>query len=182
MSTISEQNSRSVIRKMIKYGYIIQKPVAMHSRARVRILHEAKRKGRHSGRGKRRGTKEARMPTKVLWMRRQRVLRRLLRKYREQKKIDKKMYHLFYARCKGNQFKNKRVLIEQIHSAKNEDVKKKNLEEQIEARKAKAQAQKQKRKEREHRKMLARYGDAPAVRPAAGTTPAAAVQQQPPPQ
>ena len=29
------------------------------------------------------------MPTKVLWTRRQRVLRRLLKKYREQKKIDK---------------------------------------------------------------------------------------------
>lgn len=61
----------------------------MHSRSRVKRYHEAKRKGRHSGRGKRRGTREARMPVKVLWMRRQRVLRRLLKKYREQKKITK---------------------------------------------------------------------------------------------
>eukprot|EP00918_Siedleckia_nematoides_P097326 GHVU01213424.1.p1 GENE.GHVU01213424.1~~GHVU01213424.1.p1 ORF type:complete len:189 (+),score=36.95 GHVU01213424.1:101-667(+) len=160
MATLSASNSRSRIRKMIKCGYILKKPVAMHSRARVRILLEAKRKGRHTGRGKRRGTAEARMPTKVLWMRRQRVLRRLLKKYREAKKIDKKMYHCFYAKSKGNQFKNKRVLIEQIHEAKNKAVQQKHKDEELEARRAKAALVKAKRTERNNKKMMARYEDA----------------------
>merc|ERR1712146_591210 len=97
------------------------------------------------GIGKRRGTKEARMPTKVLWIRRQRVLRRLLRKYRQTKKIDKHLYHFFYRTAKGNQYKNKRVLVEAIHKAKAEKLKAKALQEQQEARKEKAKLQKAKK-------------------------------------
>lgn len=97
------------------------------------------------GTGKRKGTREARMPTKVLWMRRQRVLRRLLRKYRQQKKIDKQLYHFFYRHAKGNCYKNKRVLVEAIHSKKTEKMKEKALQEQSEARKEKARLAKEKK-------------------------------------
>eukprot|EP00747_Dinoflagellata_sp_TGD_P125876 gnl/TRDRNA2_/TRDRNA2_174221_c0_seq1.p2 gnl/TRDRNA2_/TRDRNA2_174221_c0~~gnl/TRDRNA2_/TRDRNA2_174221_c0_seq1.p2 ORF type:complete len:188 (-),score=73.99 gnl/TRDRNA2_/TRDRNA2_174221_c0_seq1:49-612(-) len=155
VSEISMANSRFNIRKLINDGLINRKPIKMHSRARVRKNLEAKRKGRHTGIGKRRGTAEARMPTKVLWIRRQRVLRRLLRKYRQTKKIDKHLYHFFYRTAKGNQYKNKRVLVEAIHKAKAEKMKAKALEEQQMARKEKAKLQKAKKAQKKEDAMRA---------------------------
>jgi len=141
-------NSRKNIKKLFKDGLIMKRQVQMHSRSRCKRIHEAKRKGRHTGTGKRKGTRNARMPVKVLWMRRQRVLRRLLKKYREAKKITKDIYHHFYLASKGNQFKNKSVLVEAIHKMKQEKVRENQLAEQREARKIKAAEKKEKRNHR----------------------------------
>ena len=116
----------------------------------------------------------------VLWMRRLRVLRRLLVKYRAAGKIDKHLYHELYHLSKGNTFKHKRALIEhvrrtpsqnplrlafihanahlQIHKAKAEKQRERILKEEMQVKRDKNKAARERRNERQAAKRNALLG------------------------
>ena len=138
-------NSRQAVKKLIRNGLILVKPTAVHSRARKQRRDAAKRKGRHTGAGKRKGTSNARLPVKIIWIRRTRVLRRMLARYREAGKVDKHQYHSLYMQVKGARYKTKRALMETIHRMKEEAGRTKALADQATAAKAKAESKKDKK-------------------------------------
>ena len=74
-----------------------------------------------------------------------------MRKYRASKKIDRTLYHKFYLAAKGNQFKNKTVLIETIFKEKAKKIETEKLEAQQEARRQKNQERRKKRTDKVER-------------------------------
>ena len=144
-SSISMANSRQQIRKLINDGIIYRRPVGMHSQARHRKRVLAKRLGRHRGFGKRRGTKNARLNYKWQWIRRIRVIRRTLVDFRKKQEIDKHLYRKLYLQAKGNEFRNKRVLVEHVHTLKVEQERERLVQQQIAARRERSRRMREKK-------------------------------------
>ncbi len=86
------------------------------SRGRTNHIKAQKAKGRRKGQGSRRGRKNARKPSKEVWMQSIRPIRIRLRELREEGKIDTRTYRKYYMRAKGGMFKNRPHLDSHLRS------------------------------------------------------------------
>ncbi|KAI4291567.1 large subunit ribosomal protein L19e [Pancytospora philotis] len=130
---ISAAQTRSQVKALIEENLIIQKPDAHNSRAKARARVIAKKKGRHMGLGKRKGTKNARCSERSIWIKKIRSMRALLKEMKNNGELVGEEYRLVKQQAKGNLFKNKNVMVDVILKRKAEAERLKELEQQAKA-------------------------------------------------
>jgi len=79
-----------------------------HSRAGARKIRRQRRKGRHQGRGSKKGGQHSIVSSKDLWVGRIRVQRNFLQELRDKELISSQTYRSLYLKSKGGFFRNKR--------------------------------------------------------------------------
>jgi large subunit ribosomal protein L19e len=104
VSEVAEVVSKDDVRRLIKEGVIKVRPKKGNSRARWKVRHEQRKKGRRRGYGKRKGKASARQDPKEAWMHRIRKIRRFLRYLRDHEVIDRRTYRELYMKAKGGMF------------------------------------------------------------------------------
>lgn len=111
---IAEAITREDVRNLIAEGAIKAKKVKGVSRGRARLVAEKRKYGHRKGPGSRKGAKGARTPSKELWMKKIRALRKRLKEMRADETLDKKTYCKLYRKAKGGEFRNVAHLEAQI--------------------------------------------------------------------
>lgn len=101
---IANAITREDIKKLIKEGAIYYQPPRRNSRGRWKVFHEARKKGRHRGYGKRKGAAGARSNHLYEWVYRIRKIRRYLQWLRDHEIIDRRTYRILYRKAKGGLF------------------------------------------------------------------------------
>jgi large subunit ribosomal protein L19e len=108
--------TRSDVRTLIASGTIAAKQKKGVSRGRANYRKAQRAKGRRRGQGSRRGKKNARKPSKEVWMQTIRPIRRRLRELRDEGKIDPSTYREYYMKAKGGVFKSRPHLDSHLRS------------------------------------------------------------------
>ncbi|MEM1586264.1 MAG: 50S ribosomal protein L19e [Candidatus Bathyarchaeia archaeon] len=98
--------TREEIKRLIKEGVIKKIKDQGVSRARARIAHEKRKRGRRRGVGSRSGASGARVDHLKEWVERIRAIRRRLRELRGKRVITVRAYRQLYLKAKAGVFKS----------------------------------------------------------------------------
>jgi large subunit ribosomal protein L19e len=96
--------TRDDIRKLVHENVIKRLPEKGVSRARARVLHEKRKKGRRRGSGSKSGTFRAKISKKEVWMSKIRALRKRLRELKTSRIITENTYRKLYIMASSGRF------------------------------------------------------------------------------
>ncbi|MBT3721186.1 50S ribosomal protein L19e [archaeon] len=105
---IKEAITRADVRALIKDKAIKLEQAKGISRVRAKKTQSQKAKGRRKGYGSRKGTANARLKTKKVWMNKVRLQRKFLKELKEKQKLSPENYKSLYRKSKGGFFRSKR--------------------------------------------------------------------------
>ncbi|RZD32355.1 MAG: 50S ribosomal protein L19e [uncultured DHVE6 group euryarchaeote] len=115
---VKEAITKADIRDLIDNKVIEILPLVRNSKARARLRAKAKKKGRQSGPGSKVGTKNARTPTKKVWINRIRLQRKIIKSFKDSGRLSTGDWKILYYRAKGGFFRNKRHLLQTLEQGK----------------------------------------------------------------
>jgi len=115
---VKEAITKADIRDLIDNKVIEILPLVRNSKARARLRSKAKKKGRQSGPGSKVGTKNARTPTKRVWINRIRLQRKIIKSFKDSGRLSTGDWKTLYYRAKGGFFRNKRHLLQTLEQGK----------------------------------------------------------------
>ncbi len=127
LDEIKEGLTKDDVRGMIKRGLISINQKKGVSRVRAKKKANQRVKGLRKGPGKRKGSKNARLPDKEVWMRKIRLQRAFLKELYNKDYLDAKIYRELYKKAKGGFFRSKRhikIYIDDNELALKKEVKK----------------------------------------------------------
>ncbi|MFH1506407.1 MAG: 50S ribosomal protein L19e [archaeon] len=133
LDEIREAITKTDIRGLIGDKAIIREPKRGISRVRARKIAKQKRKGLRKGPGSRKGTPNARLPSKTRWITAVRVQRNFLKELKDKELVTPQDYRKLYRKVKGGFFRSKRHI--KLFIEEHDMVKKK--EKKVEAKKEK---------------------------------------------
>ncbi len=106
LEDIKESITRIDIHNLVKQGAIYALPKRGIARSRATKKKVQKTKGRQKSHGRRKGKATARTPKKRRWMNSVRKQRALIKRMKENEKIDTKIYSTLYRKVKGGFFRS----------------------------------------------------------------------------
>jgi large subunit ribosomal protein L19e len=105
------------VQNLVSSGAVTMRPAKTNSRGRARVK-QVRRAKRSAGQGQRKGTANARFPSKERWMIKVRAQRKYLKELEKKKKLSPSLTRKLYLRIKGNYFRSKKHMEEYVNGLK----------------------------------------------------------------